>query len=402
MDQQLSLLPIMNTGMKLPCASLLQLFSPVHVDSFRVAGVSLSFPSSILYASLTTMAPVFFKRAKQTSPPREAATYKLSAQLTQIFPPRPTFTEKDIPFQKGKVYLITGGTSGIGLELAKILYARGATVYVTGRTEEKAKKAVEDIQKTVPEREGRIDYILLNLDDLSTIKASVEAFKEKESKLDVLWNNAGIAQPPAGSLTKQGFELQLATNCLGPFLLTHMMLPLLDAAVEENGPAFPGAVRVVWLSSQVAELSSPPEGIVMTELSNAPQDNVRNYLNSKVGCWFLSAEFARRYGDERRIVSVAMNPGNANTNLLKDARWTKVFTYPLQHSPKLAALTELYAGLSPDVNLDNNGCYVMPWGRIHTTVPPHLLNAMRLKEIGGTSRAKAFYEFCEDKTKDYY
>jgi len=50
----------------------------------------------------------------------------------------------------------------------------------------------------------------------------------------------------------------------------------------------------------------------------------------------------------------------------------------------------------------NNGCYVMPWGRIHTTVAPHLLNAMRLKEIGGTGRAKAFYEFCEDKTKDYY
>jgi hypothetical protein len=45
---------------------------------------------------------------------------------------------------------------------------------------------------------------------------------------------------------------------------------------------------------------------------------------------------------------------------------------------------------------------VMPWGRIHTTVAPHLLNAMRLKEIGGTGRAKAFYEFCEDKTKDYY
>ncbi|KAL3467794.1 hypothetical protein BJX64DRAFT_299083 [Aspergillus heterothallicus] len=348
------------------------------------------------------MVPMNFKRAKPASPPREAATYKLSAQLTQLFPPRPIFTEKDIPFQKGKVYVITGGTSGIGLELAKILYARGATVYITGRTEEKAKRAIEDILKTVTEREGQIDYILLNLDDLSTIKASVEAFREKESKIDVLWNNAGISQPPAGSLTKQGVELQLATNCLGPFLLTQMMLPLLDAAVEANGSEFPGAVRVVWLCSQVAEISSPPEGIVTTELSNAPQDSVRNYLNSKVGCWFLAAEFARRFGPERGIVSVAMNPGRAHTNLLREARWTKIFKYPLQHSPQLAALTELYAGLSPDINLDNNGCYIIPWGRIHTQVAPHLLNAMRLKDIGGTGRAKLFYDFCEDKTKDYY
>lgn len=343
-----------------------------------------------------------FKKPSQAVPTLESPTYKLSSQLSQFFPPSPAFTEKDIPFQKGKVFLVTGGTSGIGFELAKILYARGGTVYITGRTDEKAKKAVQDIQASVGERDGQIDYIILNLDDLASIKESAETFMAKESKLDVLWNNAGVAQPPVGALSKQGFELQLATNCLGPFLFTQMLIPLLDAAVALNGPSFPGAVRVVWLSSQVAELSSPLDGIVMTELRNTPQDNARNYQNSKVGGWFLSTEFARRYGDERGIVSVAMNPGAANTNLLRNSRWSKILRWPLLYNPNLAALTELYAGLSPDINLENNGCYVIPWGRIHTTVAPHLRDAMRVKDVGGTGKAEQFWEFCQDKTKGYH
>ncbi|KAL4878824.1 hypothetical protein BJY04DRAFT_208959 [Aspergillus karnatakaensis] len=353
------------------------------------------------------MASLRFKRAPKVPPtdapeaPRELPTYSRSAQFSQRFPPKPTFTEKDIPFQKNKVFLVTGGTSGTGLELAKILYTRGGRVYITGKTDEKAKKAIAEIQKSVIEREGYLDYIVLNLDDLTSIKTSAEAFREKESRLDVLWNNAGVFQPPVGTLSKQGTEMQLATNCLGPFLFTHMLIPLLDAAVKDNGPGSPGAVRVVWLSDQVAETYSPVEGIIMTELSNAPQCNARNYMNSKVGAWFLSTEFARRYGNEHGIISVAMNPGAANTNLLRHAGWTKIFSRPLRYHPKMASLTELYAGLSPDINLENNGCYVIPWGRIHTTVAPHLMNAMRIKEVGGTGKAKQFWEFCEDKTKDY-
>ncbi|KAL6230875.1 hypothetical protein BDW75DRAFT_55936 [Aspergillus navahoensis] len=341
--------------------------------------------------------------AKKAAPPKpEQPTYKKRAQLAQMSPPRPTFTEKDITFQKGRVFLVTGGTSGIGFELAKILYARGGTVYITGRTEEKAKEAVQKIQASVGERDGQVDYIVLRLDDLTSIRESAEAFMEKESKLDVLWNNAGVAQPPVGVLSKQGVELQLATNCLGPFLFTQLMLPLLDAAVALNGPAYPGSVRVVWLSDQVVELFSPVEGIIMQELNDPPQDNARNYLNSKTGVWFLASEFARRYGPDHGIVSVAMNPGAARTNLLRYAGWTKFLHWPLLHNPKLAALTELYAGLSPDINLENNGCYVIPWGRIHTTVAPHLMNAMRSPEIGGTGKAQQFWDFCVDKTKDYH
>ncbi|KAL4990613.1 hypothetical protein BDW68DRAFT_154067 [Aspergillus falconensis] len=323
----------------------------------------------------------------------------MGAQFSQFFPPSPTFTEESLPHQHGRVFLITGGTSGIGFELAKILYRRGGKAYITGRTEEKAQKAIQAIQASAPDHHGHLDFITLELDDLRSIKASAEAFKAKESRLDVLWNNAGVSQPPLGSVSKQGHELQLAVNCLGPFLFTQMLLPLLDTAAASSSS--PGLVRIIWTSSQVAELSSPPEGIIMSELTSPPKDDVRNYLNSKTGNWFLSAEFARRYG-HRGIVSVALNPGAANTNLLKNAKLMKIIAYPLMYKPERAAYTELYAGFSPDISLESNGCYIIPFGRIHNSVAERLSTAMKVVEDGGTGRAKEFWEFCEAKTKDYH
>ncbi|KAL4737951.1 hypothetical protein BDV11DRAFT_206345 [Aspergillus similis] len=322
----------------------------------------------------------------------------MMVQFSQFFPPRPTFTLANLPDQQGRVFLITGGTSRVWFELAKILYRHGGRVYITARNEEKAKKAIQEIQASVPNHYGEIGFITLELDDLTSIKASSEAFKAKESKLDILWNNAGVSQPPLGSVSKQGHELQLAVNCFGPFLFTQMLLPLLDTAAASS--ASPGSVMVIWTSSQVAELSSPDEGIIMSELASAPKKNVRNYLNSKTGNWFLSAEFARRYGP-RGIVSVALNPGAANTNLLKNAKLMKILSYPLLHRADLAAHTELYAGFSPEISLQNNGCYVVPFGRIHDQVADKLSSAMKVAEDGGTGRAKEFWEFCEARTRDY-
>ncbi|RAK96171.1 NAD(P)-binding protein [Aspergillus ibericus CBS 121593] len=328
----------------------------------------------------------------------------MGAQFSQFFPPRPTFTPDEFPRQPGKVVLITGGASGIGFELAKMLYRKGAKVYIGGRSEAKAQAAIQAIQQAVPQTEGEIspgtlEFLPLHLDDLTTIKATADAFRTKESKLDLLFNNAGVSQPPVGSVSKQGIELQLATNCLGPFLLTQLLTPLLEAAAASD-PSPTGSARVIWTSSQVAELSAPPEGIIMSELTNPPQDVVRNYVTSKLGNWFLAVEMARRYGAQG-IVSVAQNPGAANTNLLRNARWMKILSWPLLHSPSLAAHTVLYAGLSPDLGLENNGAYVIPWGRIHQTVAPNLLNAMKTQEDGGTGRAKEFWEFCEERTRDY-
>jgi NAD(P)-dependent dehydrogenase (short-subunit alcohol dehydrogenase family) len=119
----------------------------------------------------------------------------MGSQISQFFPPSPNFEEKDLDSLRDRVFLITGGTSGIGLELAKILYHAGGRVYITGCTEEKALQAVAAIRESVPESKstssaddapGQIDFIILNLDDLASIKPSVEAFQAKETRLDVL------------------------------------------------------------------------------------------------------------------------------------------------------------------------------------------------------------------------
>ncbi|KAK2616458.1 hypothetical protein QQS21_000700 [Conoideocrella luteorostrata] len=319
----------------------------------------------------------------------------MGAQWSQFFPPYPNFTEGDVESQDGKVFIITGGSSGIGQQLAKMLYRKKGRVYIAGRSEEKARLAIRNIRHEVPQG-GSLEFLQLNLDDLSSIKASVEVFKSMESKLHVLWNNAGVSQPPLGSLSAQGIELQLATNCLGPFLFTTLLLPLLEKGAAESPP---GCTRVVWLCSQIVELSSPPGGFPMHEVQQPPKDKTRNYVNSKTGNWFLSSEFARRVGSNG-IVSVALNPGAASTNLFRHTPWMAYLAWPLLHKPELAALTELYAGISADVKVENSPNYVVPWGRIGD-MRKDLTQATKPREDGGSGRAEEFWRFCENKTQDY-
>ncbi|KAE8314427.1 short-chain dehydrogenase [Aspergillus transmontanensis] len=325
----------------------------------------------------------------------------MGAQFSQFFPPRPTFTLSDVPSQQGKAIIVTGAASGIGQELVRMLYQKGATVYLAGRSETHAEAAIQSIQATTTTPDttttGQLHFLPLPLDDLTTIKSTVVAFATRESRLDLFVKNAGVSQPPLGSVSAQGIELQIATNSLGPFLLTQLLLPFLNAAVTDFSPA----PRVIWTSSQVAELSVAPEGILLSELRYPPRDAVRNYVTSKLGNWFLGVEFARRY-EEAGLVSVAQNPGAANTNLLRNARWMKLLTWPLLHSPVLAAHTVLYAAFSEELGRpEHNGGYVIPWGRIHPGVAPGLARHLLREDEGGTGRAREFWEWCGERTRDY-
>lgn len=83
------------------------------------------------------------------------------------------------------------------------MYQRNATVYVAGRREETAQRAIDDLKSAHPESRGRLEFLPLDLSDLSTIKASVDKFLAKEERLDVLWNNAGVMGTPSTVKTKQ-------------------------------------------------------------------------------------------------------------------------------------------------------------------------------------------------------
>jgi NAD(P)-dependent dehydrogenase (short-subunit alcohol dehydrogenase family) len=326
----------------------------------------------------------------------------MGTTFSQFFPPTPSFTEKNLPRQDGKVFIVTGAASGIGYQLAKMLYEAGGKVYVAGRSEAKAQEAMTQIRSSVrPESSstGALDYLHLELDDLSSIKASAESFCRRESKLNVLWNNAGVSLPPEGSKSTQGHELQLATNCLGPYLFTQLLLPQLQTAAETSPSC---SVRVIWTSSTMVDLSAPAGGVHIPDLTSPPvNDQTKIYVESKVGNWFLASQLARDVG-RHGILSVTQNPGNVKTNLLRHApSIMRLASAPLLYPAKMGAYTELWAGLSPELTMAQNGCYVIPWGRIHPAPRKDLFAALTPTGEGGTGQAAEFRDWCEKQTAEY-
>jgi len=331
----------------------------------------------------------------------------MGVTYSQFFPPRPTFTEANLPSLQGKVFIVTGGASGIGYQLASILYHAGGRVYIAGRSEANARYSISNIKAASTaslSTAGELEFLHLELDDLSTIKATVAAFTAEESRLDVLFNNAGVSLPPAGSLSKQNHELQLATNCLGPCLLTQLLLPTLSATAAQSTQA---AVRVVWTSSQMVDLAAIKGGLNVARLTT--DDQAQNYTVTKVGNWFLASELAKQVGP-KGILSVSQNPGNLKTNLLRSApvfmRWVSA---PLLYEARMGAYTELWAGLSDELwagfseemKMVRGGAYILPWGRIHLSPRSDLLDALKSVENGGTGRAQEFAEWCEKQVAQY-
>lgn len=98
---------------------------------------------------------------------------------------------------------MTGGYAGIGYELSRILYERNATVYLTGRSPGKASKAIAALREQVPSSQGRLEFLLLDLADLTTTRSAAVEFMARESRLDVLVNNAGVADVSPEMRTQQ-------------------------------------------------------------------------------------------------------------------------------------------------------------------------------------------------------
>jgi retinol dehydrogenase-12 len=101
------------------------------------------------------------------------------------------------------VFIVTGGSAGVGYELSKLLYSKNATVYLATRDAAKAEKRINEVKALFPESEGKLEFHLLDLGDLAAVKQSADAFLAKEIRLDVLWLNAGVMAPPPGMTTAQ-------------------------------------------------------------------------------------------------------------------------------------------------------------------------------------------------------
>jgi NAD(P)-dependent dehydrogenase (short-subunit alcohol dehydrogenase family) len=320
-------------------------------------------------------------------------------QLTQLFPPKPTLTEENVGSLAGKVYIVTGGNAGVGLELVRILYTQGSTVYIIGRSPTRVAAAVVDIESTLTNNPGKVKSLIIDLGDLTTVARGVSQFLAQETCLDVLFNNAGIAQVPAGSLTAQGEEAHMGTNCLGHFLLTQLLCPILIRTAK----ALPrGSVRVVFTTSGIIDMIGPPGGLSIAELvpGSHSKDKARNYSASKAGNWLLAAEFDKRLCSEG-IVSVVQTPGTLKTKGWSAVPVMKFLFTPLFHEPKMGAYTELWAGLSSEVKCEDGGRMIIPWGRWHPNPRSDILVSLKTKEEGGTGLGVEFWAWCEEHTKEF-
>jgi NAD(P)-dependent dehydrogenase (short-subunit alcohol dehydrogenase family) len=324
----------------------------------------------------------------------------MRATLAQLFPQSPTFTGDSLPSLEGKVFLVTGGTNGVGLKLVKLLYAKGGTIYIPCRSPTKASQSIKTLERIYPDSVGVLRSLHLDLNDLASVASCASAFLAQECRLDVLWNNAGVSYAPHDELTVQGYEPHIGINCLGPFLLTKLLLPVLRKTANIAPPA---STRVVFIGSGMVDMAAPPGGIPLAELTPGKQskDLARNYAISKTGNWFLASEFDRRARIDG-ILFLAQNPGNLVTNIWDRVPWLiKASSRILLHPPERGAYAELWAGLSSDIKMEDGGRYGIPWGTWHPCPRSDILKSLKPKEEGGTGLAADFWDWCDEQTKSF-
>jgi NAD(P)-dependent dehydrogenase (short-subunit alcohol dehydrogenase family) len=202
---------------------------------------------------------------------------------------------------EGKTILITGCSSGIGIETARALKATGARLLVTARDLTKGRKALGDILEP-----GKVDLLLLDLNSLESVrKAAAEFLSASNNQLNILINNAGVMRTPEG-LTADGFETQFGTNHLAHFLLFQLLKPALLAS---STPTFHS--RVVAVSSMGHRYFAPKIDNMMLTGEYQPD---HAYSHSKTANIWFANEIERRYG-RQGLHAFSLNPGGIMTGL---------------------------------------------------------------------------------------
>ncbi|KAF4471385.1 WW domain-containing oxidoreductase [Fusarium albosuccineum] len=238
---------------------------------------------------------------------------------------------------KGEVIIITGTSSGIGIETARALATTGATLFLTARDVNKAQSALGDILEP-----SRMEIIEMDQANLSSVRAAAAAILSKTSKVHLLVNNAGIMAIPDLRLTADGHELQFGTNHLSHFLFYKLLEPALLAAASAKLPS-----RVVSLSSSAHNV----HGINDADNYNFQKggyDPVIAYGQSKTANIYLANEIERRHGS-RHLHATSLHPGIIQTPLVQhmspDALKGMESVYHLMKSVEQGAATSVWAAI---------------------------------------------------------
>jgi protochlorophyllide reductase len=279
----------------------------------------------------------------------------ISIRIDLPTPSPVSWTTASIPDLSGRLALVTGASSGLGLETCRALAAHGATVLMACRSRQRGEAARQSLLTPTgggsPDAVagaspwGALDLLDLDLADLASVRSAAAEVADRYGRLDLLINNAGVMAPPR-TLSRDGFELQFATNHLGHFVLTLLLLPLL-----RQSPA----ARVVHVTSGAQYFGR----IAFDDLQGERRyDRWQAYSQSKLANVMTAVELQQRLQAEGSgVLSLAAHPGLARTNLqptsvAMNGSPIEAFAYrlmgPLFQSAAMGALPQLYAATAPE------------------------------------------------------
>lgn len=282
------------------------------------------------------------------------------------------WSTEEIPSLKGKVAIVTGANSlsSIGGHIAHQLALKGAKVYIGARNFSKATAGIKEILAQSPSIDpSNLEPFVAAVDDYAQVTSAAKAFLKSEERLDILINNAGIL-PLAQEFDQYGVNKVMATNHLGPFLLTRTLLPLL----KKTSAATPDSdVRIVNVSSGAIEYNPPGHTFASLDDWNndfGGEDNemefMHRYAYSKVANVLFTKELQRRIEREgSRIIVMAAHPGMVATPGAEKVLGADSKIYKSSITPYKGALTELWCSAHPQVRYkehESKGAFFVPYG----------------------------------------
>jgi len=243
-----------------------------------------------------------------------------------------------------RMAVVTGASGGIGLETARGLAERGYHVVLLCRNPAKADAARADIESTVPR--ASLDIVLADLSRLEQVRTAAAEITERLERLDVLVNNAGIVARHR-EVTPEGLDLPLATNHLGPFLFTILLVPLL----RKSAPS-----RIVMVASEAHKFSKLHLDELESPRSYGPL-GMRRYGETKLMNILFTRELARRLAGSGVTVN-AVHPGTVATNLGEPPKVIAKMTSLFMRTPAEGAATSVLVATDPAVETVTGGYFM--------------------------------------------